>query len=309
MNASLRALLTNLIDYAGLFPPAQLTLHEASENYAAYRDGTDAWMLGRFVCPAARLSDLADFPPLSVVGRGGSDVTDLLNGLKKDLDDLLELRHRQPSAMIDAYEVRISNELVLSERAGSIWNAVLEPVKLLAGDAVGLKEVFFELEYGPRWPASVESMIPVLADRGQPRKGLKIRCGGATAASVPSSESVAFALATCCRSKVPVKFTAGLHHPLRRHDTTLGTKTHGFLNVFVAGALARARGLDAKALHPIIEDDDASHFGFEDGGVRWKSLFASTADVTAARKDAVISIGSCSFDEPRDDLRALGLMD
>ena len=37
MSPSLRALLTGIVDYAGLFPPAQLSLDEAIRNYARYR--------------------------------------------------------------------------------------------------------------------------------------------------------------------------------------------------------------------------------------------------------------------------------
>ena len=57
MNASLRALLSGVVDYAGLFPPAGLPLDQAIRNYARYRQGSDAWMLGRFVIPAARLAE------------------------------------------------------------------------------------------------------------------------------------------------------------------------------------------------------------------------------------------------------------
>ena len=46
---SLRALLTGVIDYAGLFPPAKLPMDQALSNYLRYRDGPDAWMLGNFV--------------------------------------------------------------------------------------------------------------------------------------------------------------------------------------------------------------------------------------------------------------------
>src|SRR3954466_16148905 len=47
--STLEALLGHVIDYAGLFPPSSLPLNEAVENYRKYRDGTFAWMLGRFV--------------------------------------------------------------------------------------------------------------------------------------------------------------------------------------------------------------------------------------------------------------------
>jgi len=58
----------------------------------------------------------------------------------------------------------------------------------------------------------------------------------------------------------------------------------------------------------IVEDEDAGHFLFDDEGFRWKDLRATTAEIVAARQHAVISFGSCSFDEPRDDLRNLGLL-
>lgn len=60
---SLRVLLANLIDYAGLFPPAALPMEEAVRNYARYREGEHAWMLGRFVVPQARAGEVpAEFP-------------------------------------------------------------------------------------------------------------------------------------------------------------------------------------------------------------------------------------------------------
>lgn len=54
---TIRFLLENLIDYAGLFPPAELTMAEAVRNYAAYRHSEHNWMLGRFIVPASRLQE------------------------------------------------------------------------------------------------------------------------------------------------------------------------------------------------------------------------------------------------------------
>src|SRR5205823_1969005 len=56
---SLRTLLAGILDYAGLFPPARLPLAQAIRNYTCYRADPDGWMLGRFVCPAAQLEELA----------------------------------------------------------------------------------------------------------------------------------------------------------------------------------------------------------------------------------------------------------
>jgi len=57
MDYATRALLTELIDYAGLFPPAELDMAAAVQNYAAYRQSEQAWMLARFVVPVTGLAE------------------------------------------------------------------------------------------------------------------------------------------------------------------------------------------------------------------------------------------------------------
>ena len=68
MTKSVRALLAGLIDYAGLFPPAALSMQDAVRNYARYREGAHAWALGRFVVPADRASEVPSDFPLSILG-------------------------------------------------------------------------------------------------------------------------------------------------------------------------------------------------------------------------------------------------
>ena len=46
MKTSLSVFQDHLIDYAGLFPPANLSLDAAIENYAQYINSEDSWMLG-----------------------------------------------------------------------------------------------------------------------------------------------------------------------------------------------------------------------------------------------------------------------
>jgi len=59
--SAIRALLWDLIDYAGLFPPAELGMMSAVRNYNDYRNGEYSWALGRFVVPAARLDEFGSF--------------------------------------------------------------------------------------------------------------------------------------------------------------------------------------------------------------------------------------------------------
>jgi hypothetical protein len=55
---SLRALLTHLIDYAGLYPPAGLALPAVAENYSRYLTSAESWMLNRLVLPQAKLNEV-----------------------------------------------------------------------------------------------------------------------------------------------------------------------------------------------------------------------------------------------------------
>jgi hypothetical protein len=68
MTEALRTLLAGLIDYAGLFPPADLDMPDAARNYAAYRAGPHAWALGRFIVPAVRLGEVDPAWRCSVLG-------------------------------------------------------------------------------------------------------------------------------------------------------------------------------------------------------------------------------------------------
>ncbi len=55
--ASLQALLASLIDYAGLYPPAALSLVDVAGKYASYRTSPHSWMLNRVVLPSAKLAE------------------------------------------------------------------------------------------------------------------------------------------------------------------------------------------------------------------------------------------------------------
>jgi hypothetical protein len=68
MTRALRVLLEKLIDYAGLFPPAGLSMEDAVRNYARYREGELAFALGRFVVPEDRVDEVPGEFPLSILG-------------------------------------------------------------------------------------------------------------------------------------------------------------------------------------------------------------------------------------------------
>src|SRR5207249_3947598 len=105
-----------------------------------------------------------------------------------------------------------------------------------------------------------------------------------------------------------IKFTAGLHHPLRQYREEVQTKMHGFLNVLGAAALAAEHRWDTNQTATMLEDENVESFSFTDDFFGWREWRIETKRLQYRRR-FVVSFGSCSFDEPREDLRALNLLE
>jgi hypothetical protein len=186
---------------------------------------------------------------------------------------------------------------------------------------VPLHTVYFELAaLRPQldetsWRRLLEVTVDVLADYdsssagGCCAAGLKLRTGGTDALAFPSSRQLAIAIIATRDAGLGWKATAGLHHPLPHSDRQLGAGMHGFVNLLTATVLAHVEQLDAHEIEQILEDDNSHDFEWADDCLRWRGHKASIAQIEAARRGALRSLGSCSFDEPRQELRALGWLD
>ena len=137
--------------------------------------------------------------------------------------------------------------------------------------------------------------------------GYKLRTGGVTADAFPTSAQISEALVTPATHQLPIKFTAGLHHPIRQFRDEVKTKMHGFLNVLGAAVLAAEHRWDANQTAIMLEDENADSFSFTDDLFAWREWKIDIERLKYRRK-FVTSFGSCSFDEPREDLRALGFL-
>jgi hypothetical protein len=303
MAASLRALLEQAIDYAGMFPPCSLALEPALRNQAIYVRSSEAWMLNGFVLPieqfdAARqlFSDFDARHPLRVAALGPktTKVDAFLDGVDK-----AETAIRSFSRP-DVDIVSISHlEMFLPENVDS---ASLKAARSIVGEL----PVFWEAP-----PERAEQTIALIAghksDEDVATFGYKLRTGGVTADSFPNSAQIARALVTAATYKLPIKFTAGLHHPIRQFRDEVKTKMHGFLNVLGAAVLAAEHQWDADQAVTMLEDEDPRSFSFTNDSFAWRDWKISVERLQYRRK-FVRAFGSCSFDEPRDDLRALGCL-
>jgi hypothetical protein len=314
MLPSVRALLEDILDYAGLFPPAALHMEEALERYAGHLRGPHRWMMARFVCPAGRLPELQallsriDEPPrplrVSALGGGGPTAEAFAAGLAPDLDAIQSfVADAGPRAKVEQFEVR------LPDLPAGLAPVVTDASASLETGIPGAQP-FFEVSLLGDWEGRLHQAVAAIAGlraAGRPG-GLKIRCGGLEASAVPTAEAVGAAIAGCRDHGVPLKATQGLHHPIRHPDPDLGTTVHGFFNLFVAGVLTHSHRLDERALRDVVLEADPSAFRFGPDSVSWRDLTANLDQVRAARGDGVTSFGSCSFTEPVDDLHELGLI-
>ena len=301
--ASLRALLAHSIDYAGMFPPCQLELEPALKNQAEYLRMPDAWMLSAFVLPVDQfasakqlLSEFDPLHPLRVSALGAK--TENAGAFREAL-----ARTNVAVRSLSAHNVDLVS---VTQLEMFLPRDVDAPLLNEAGSILGTLPVFWEAP-----PDRAEQTIALVAEINSnadaPTFGYKLRAGGVTAGAFPSSMQIAQALVTPATHQVPIKFTAGLHHPLRQYRDEVQTKMQGFLNVLGAAVLAAEYKWDANQTAFMLEDENADSFSFTDEFFAWRDWKIDTARLQY-RRQFITSFGSCSFDEPREDLRALQLL-
>jgi hypothetical protein len=294
-SAGASALLEELVDYAGLFPPAGRGMAEAVAEFTRHREGPQAWMLGRFVVPAARLDELEEAagglldptsqPPWSISALVGP-------AFEAHADAVVSFNSRHAGGgHIDSVELRASSRVELDAALDTVPSGVAPFVEL-------------PLDGG------FDELLGRVRQRGA---NAKVRTGGLEAEAIPGPGPLARFIEACRVSQVPFKATAGLHHPVRAEhpltydDDAPRSTMHGFLNVFTAAALARG-GMAAAGLEVVLRESDPGAFRLDDEGLVWRDHRVPTREVALMRRDLARSFGSCSFREPVDDLKALGVI-
>jgi len=299
--SAIRTLLTESIDYAGLFPPAGLDMATAVENYARYRSEPAAWALGRFVVPVSRLREFgeaADGREISESPTGAPWRLALLAGpdLAGDLDITGEFNRRHsrpgvPPILADTVEVKASSVRGIEDIMYRIPRGLQAYVEV-------------PIDHDPR---DLVTAVRRLGGRA------KVRTGGVTPDAFPSPEDLLRFLHSCVEAGVPFKATAGLHHPLRAEyrltyapDSPSGSM-FGFLNLFLTVAFLRA-GMDETQATAVLEEESPGAFHADSLGIGWRNHRLDLQSLREVREDGIISFGSCSFIEPIADLESLHLL-
>ncbi len=280
-------LLSRIVDYAGLFPPASLGMDEAVRKYQEALAGEYSALLGGFVVPASRLDEFA--VAFERVCCGEREQPWMLNVVcaGENPDDVRAIEDFQQGAVfIGSLETKAASAQTTQE--------ILE--RLPAARA----------RYVEFAPERAGEILPVLGEYGA---RAKIRMGGVTPESVPSVETVARFLLACARERVAWKATAGLHHAVRglREIVPGGprVKMHGFVNVFLGGALAFVGADETTVVKTLMEENPAA-FRVDEDVLEWQDQMLISDQMERVRREFAISFGSCSFAEPVEDLRAMG---
>lgn len=314
---SLRALLTGLVDYAGLFPPAKLDMTAAVETYARHKNGPFSFGIARFVCPVSRLNEWAAAADRHLAALPSDDasappepwmLTVLIDGkLQDNLEQIDRFNNDHAAdhgngnghahkhahnALIDTIEMKVQTPDVIDQVTD------LLPEELYP---------FFEIPSD----GDLRGFATCLAGTGF---GAKIRTGGVSPELFPTAERIADFLIAFHAAEVPFKATAGLHHPVRgpqplTYEPGCASFTmHGFLNVFTAAAMIHEHRITREAALRILNETSPQAFVFGEDSMRWRDLSLSAAQVKNARENFAICFGSCSFDDPIGDLQKLGMI-
>lgn len=291
MNA-LRPLLSGIVDYAGLFPPAALDMAAAVRNFAEYRHDRDSWMLGRFIVPVSRLGEFGDALAGQEIDDGEWLVSALLsNDVAGDVRGVHEFNDvHDGHAHVDTLEGKLTTPAAIADTAAAT-----------EGQFAVFAEIPIENDPAPLVDAIASAHVHA-----------KVRTGGVTPDAFPRAGDVVRFMRTCAARHVVFKATAGLHHPLRAEhrltyaaDAPRGTM-YGYLNVFLTAALLDQL-TDAEAV-ALLEEREPSALEVTRDSVRWRAHEVRVDQLGATRDLVAASFGSCSFREPVDELRNLSLL-
>jgi hypothetical protein len=270
----------SLVDDAAIFPPGDAPIHEASAAHQSRRHQPYADLVGTFVVRDTDIPLLRGTPlALSVVVTGGAGQIAGAAGLARKLHvavEGLEIALRDPADPVGA-----ARRVVAAVDAARAEGLLDDHVPIYVEIPASCPE--------PTWLAAADEVAAA-------EHRLKFRTGGLEAGAFPAAHALARWIDAALDRETPYKCTAGLHRAVR-HTSADGFEHHGFLNVLVATRQA-FDGSQRSEVVDLLEEREAAVLVER----------ARDLDLAGARR-WFTSFGSCSVDEPLEDLLALDLVD
>jgi hypothetical protein len=279
-------LLRGLFDDASLFPPASLKMTAAVAAHAKHATAWYAPCCGPFVCAETRLGELRTV--LQATGTASIDLSLVVTGGAGAVRAALDAVAVDPRLRLRAVEV--------PPVGADPGLAVTEVAQALDDSPLAAATGYIEIPLAALADPVAGQLLEIVDGRGYRPK---LRTGGTTAAAFPDEHALAAGLKVLTDRRIPFKCTAGLHHAVRHTAADTGFEHHGFLNVLLAIGAA-SQGAGQSELEKVLAERDpvavARQIGDLDGIAADDIRYLFT------------SFGTCSTDEPVQDLIALGLL-
>ena len=289
MTNALNVLMTDLIEYGGLFPSAGQAMPEAIRHYAEYLGDEEGNWLGRFLVPVGRLKEFQEeharaFP------EGGAQPWRLAVQAGLDLRaDLASIAAFDPhGAVIDSIDIRVTGREEIVPALEQV------PGSLMAYFEIGIRS---DLE-------------PMLARLGYFGGRAKVCIGGVDGEVPASASELARFLTACARHRIGFKVAAGYHQPFSAvpaGEGAGGKHSHGFLNLLLAAACARD-GADREEIEVLLREGPQG-FDFSYDAVKWRERRLNCVQLQQARTRFAISYACSSLRKPIRVLQGMGLLD
>ena len=273
--------LEGILDYAGLYPPANLDLQSVVNNWSEYSDSNDSWLLARLIIPSNRLEEFK---------KCAKDL------LPNEDEEMWQLSVLLPPVSSDEFESALQTTIEFNmSDCGAVANVVECKASTNGEIEFALSVMHDDLFPYIELPID-EDPRGLLACLSGALVGAKVRTGGITPELYPSSQDLARFIHSCATAGQPFKATAGMHHPQRMKNESVGVVEYGFLSVLQATAAASLSEASTEEVEQILllDSPDLSSY--------------SETQIEQVRAELFNSFGSCSFNEPREDLRTMGLL-
>ena len=274
-------ILEGFIDYAGLYPPANLNMESTVHNWSKYLQTEDNWMLARLIIPASRLDEFK---------RASQKL------LPSEQEEMWQLSVLLPPANSEEFESSVNKTVEFNI---SDCGAVANVVEFKANTVDEINSAFSVLhdDLFPFIELPInEDPRGLIASLSGAIAGAKVRTGGIKPELYPSSKNLARFIHACSIANQPFKATAGMHHPCQSKNEKVGVIEYGFLLVLQATAAVSVHDANVNEVESILMSE------FPDF-----SMFTEK-ELEHVRAELFNSLGTCSFDEPRVDLRKMGLL-
>ncbi len=274
-------MLEGFIDFAGLYPPANLEMQATVDKWASFLKSEDSWMLARLIIPVNRLDEFKEC------------AKNLLPTLEEEMWQLSMLL---PPAGSDTFEKAVQTTIDFNiESCGAVANVV--EFKATTTEEIDFALSILHDDLFPFIELPIEEdPRGLIACLSGSIAGAKVRTGGITPDLYPASNLLARFIHSCAFAGQAFKATAGMHYPCQHKNETVGVLEYGFLSVLQATAAASIHNATVEEVENILNASEPVFSAFTE------------SQLEQVRAELFNSLGTCSFDDPREDLRKMGLL-